>query len=271
MSTVTRGWTTTVPDVLTTNRFAVFVESVVTIVVLWAAVANGLDMTETISSPSLVAMSIHELVVTGVWWTHISATVPRVIYGFVLTLIVGTILGVATGISSFWEKAFQDYVTIGLALPSLFVVIFAAMWFGLSELTPTVAAAAISFPFLTQEVYEGVKDIDNDLLQMASAFGVSRRRSVWRIIVQAVLPQWFGGARYSFSMAWKITTLAELVAAQSGVGFMIGFAMDRLSITDVLAWTITFTALMLVLEYGILRQIEARAFEWRRETTIGWG
>lgn len=271
MSTVTRSWTNAIPDVLITNRFVVFVESVVAIVVLWAALANGFEMTDTISSPALVTMSIYELSTTGVLWTHISATIPRVIYGFILTLIVGTVLGVATGMSSFWEKAFQDYVTIGLALPSLFVVIFAAMWFGLSELTPTVAAAAISFPFLTQEVYEGVKDIDNDLLQMASAFDVSRKRSIWRIIVQSVLPQWFGGARYSFSLCWKITTLAELVAAQSGVGYMIGFAMDRLSITDVLAWTITFTALMLVLEYGILRRIEARMFEWRRETTIGWG
>lgn len=271
MSTARRVGIDSIPDVFITDRFVVFVESVVAVVVLWSLAANGLNLADTISSPSLVALSLYEMYVTGIWWTHISATLPRVLYGFALTLIVGTVLGVATGMSGFWEKAFQDYVTVGLALPSLFVVIFAAMWFGVSDVTPMVAAAVISFPFLTQEVYEGVKNIDSDLLEMAASFEVSRRRSIWRIIVQSVLPQWFGGARYSFSLSWKITTLAELIAAESGVGFMIGYALDRLSLTDVLAWTVMFTALMLVLEYGVLRQIEGRAFEWREETTIGWG
>jgi ABC-type nitrate/sulfonate/bicarbonate transport system permease component len=255
---------------LVENRLVVFIESMVAILLLWSILANVFGLSETVSSPSLVAASLVELYETGLWWEHLSATLPRVMYGFALTLVVGTVVGVATGMNRFWEKALQDYVTVGLALPSLFVVIFAAMWFGVSDLTPTVAAAAISFPYLAQEVYEGVKNIDNDLLQMASSFEVSRQRSIRRIIVQSVLPQWFGGARYSFSLTWKITTLAELVAAESGIGFMIGFAMDRLSLTDVFAWTIMFTILMLILEYGVLRQIERRVFEWRQDATLGW-
>ena len=272
MSTIRRRrWIDAVPDPLITNKTLVFVESLVAIVVVWSIVANGFGLTDKISSPSLVAVSFVELLRTGPWVEHLSATIRRVIYGFVLTLVVGTILGVATGMSDFWEKALQDYVTIGLALPSLFAAIFTAMWFGVSDVTPMVAGALIAFPFLAQEVYEGVKNIDNDLLQMSSAFGVSRHRAIWRVIIQSVLPQWFGGARYSFAICWKITTLAELVAASSGVGFMIEFELNRLSLTGVLTWTILFTTLMLILEYGFLRQIEKRVFAWRQEASIGWG
>lgn len=272
MSTIGQhGWIDLIPDPLIKNKTIIFIESLVAIVVGWSIVANGLNLTDTISSPSLVAASLVTLIEQGEWVTHMADTVRRVFYGFILTLIVGTVLGVATGMSDFWEKALQDYVTIGLALPSLFAAIFTAMWFGISDVTPMVAGALIAFPFLAQEVYEGVKNIDNNLLQMSSAFGVSRRRAIWRVIIQSVLPQWFGGARYSFAICWKITTLAELVAASSGVGFMIEFEMNRLSLTGVLTWTILFTTLMLILEYGFLRQIEQRVFDWRQEATIGWG
>jgi ABC-type nitrate/sulfonate/bicarbonate transport system permease component len=261
-------WQDAVPDVLYKNNQVVFVESIVAFVVVWAAVATVFNLQDTISSPMLVAESSYALLISGDWIEHMVATVRRVIYGFILTLVVGTVLGVVMGMSEFWEWALQDYITIGLAFPSLFAAIFAAMWFGISDVTPMVAGALIAFPFLTQNVYEGVKNIDYRLLEMSSAFGVSRNRVIRRIILQSILPEWFAGARYAFAICWKITTLAELVAASNGVGYMIEFQLDKLSLTGVLTWTILFTFLILFLEYGILQQIEKRMFEWREDTNF---
>lgn len=271
MSVTRRHWSDRIPEPLVSNQKLVFVESVVSILLVWAIVAHAFGLVDRISSPTLVSMAVYELFATGEWYEHTVLTLRRVLYGFVLTLIVGTGLGIATGMSDFWEKALQDYVTVGLAFPSLFAAVFAAMWFGRSDVTPMVAAAAIAFPFLTQEVYEAVKNIDGDLLEMASSFEVSRRSAIRNVIVPSILPQWFGGARYSFAISWKIVTLAELVAASNGIGYMIQRAMDRVALTDVLAWTAMFTILMLLLEYGVLRQLEKRLFEWRQEASIGWG
>lgn len=270
MSTKTRtGIPNIVPEALYTNNKVIFVESIVILIAFWSLIANSFGLTETVSSPSLVLSALAELVVSGEWVPHMLDTMRRVLYGFVLTTIVGTVLGVVMGMSQFWEDALKDYVTIGLALPSLFAAIFAAMWFGLSDVTPMVAGAAIAFPFLTQNVYEGVKNVDYRLMEMSSAFDVSRNRAIRRVIFQSVLPEWFAGARYSFAICWKITTLAELVAASSGVGYMIEFEMHKLSITGVLTWTILFTFLILVVEYGIFQQIEKRVFAWRETTEIG--
>lgn len=271
MSLDKQYWSTWIIEPLLSNSKLIFIESLILIIALWSIFALGLGWSNEISSPILVAVNSYELWRSGDWIIHFRDTLWRVALAFVLTMIIGTILGVLIGMYDFWMYAFQDYVTVGLALPGLFAVIWAAMWFGVNDLTPMVAGAIISFPFLTQEVYEAVKDIDNDLLQMANAFGVSRSRAVRRIVVQSILPQWFGGVRYSFSNCWKITTLAELVAAGSGIGFMIEFELNRRSITGVLTWTILFTVLMLFIEYGILRQIEERIFDWREEATIGWG
>jgi ABC-type nitrate/sulfonate/bicarbonate transport system permease component len=174
------------------------------------------------------------------------------------------------GISDFWEKALQDYIIIGLALPSLFAAVFAAMWFGISDVTPMVASAVIAFPFLAQNVYEAVKDIDQRLLQMSSSFGVSRNRVIRRVVVQSVMPSFFAGARYAFSVCWKITTLAELVAAENGIGFMIEAQLQQRSVTGIITWTVLFTLVILILEYGILQRIEQRVFDWRANSEIAW-
>jgi len=256
----------TLPEFLYTDNRVIFVESIIAVMVVWALVAHGLNMTETIASPLIITESTHALLMSGDWVVHFTATFRRVMYGFILTTIIGTILGIVMGMSDFWEFALQDYITIGLAMPSLFAAIFAAMWFGISDITPMVAGTIIAFPFLTQNVYEGVHNIDNRLLMMSSSFDVSRKRVIKRVVFQGVLPEWFAGARYSFAICWKITTLAELVAASNGIGYMIELHLNALSLAGVLTWTALFTITILIVEYGILQQIEKRLFDWRQES-----
>ena len=252
------------------NSKLIFVQSILVLLALWAALAYGFKMVDTISSPLLVWESMAKLIRSGDWVVHFTATVRRILYGFIVTLIIGTTLGVTMGLSEFGEKAFQDYVIIGLALPDLFAAVFAAMWFGISDTTPMVAGALIAFPFTTQNVYEGVKDIDRGLIEMGSSFGVSRPRMIWRVVIKSVLPEWFAGARYGFAICWKVTTLTEVIAASSGLGFMIQRELQTLSLTGVITWVLLFTIFILIVEYGIFQQIEKRVFEWRQETTIGF-
>lgn len=271
MSTGTTGHVSRlVPDAFLTNRRLIVAEAVAAFLLVWWLVGQGFDLTDTISSPWLVAVSIYELLTQDEWVVHVVDTFRRTMFGFVITMVVGTALGVAMGWSSLWESAFQDYVTVGLAMPSLFAAIFAAMWFGVNDITPMVAAALISFPFVTQGVYEGVKNIDSELIDMSRSFEVSRPRVVRHVVVESIMPEWFAGVRYAFAICWKITTLAELVAAETGIGFQIALAMSRLSITSVLTWTILFLALIVIAEYAVFQQIEKRVFAWRQDASMAW-
>lgn len=255
---------------LRSNRKVIFVEAVLVFVVVWSLASNLLNLADTISTPALLAVSTYQLVVSLDWIPHVVATFRRTLFGFVVTMVIGTVLGVAMGWSDFWEGALKDYIIVGLALPSLFAVVFSAMWFGISDVTPMVAAAAISFPFVTQAIYQGVKEIDGDLIGMSSSFGVSRARVVKRVVVESIMPEWFAGARYAFAVCWKITTLAEFLVGTNGIGFMIGFQMDQLSMTGVLTWTFLFMLIILVAEYGVFQQLEKRVFDWRQTEDLGW-
>lgn len=270
MSTATRNPLELIPDPLLRNRQIVFAEAILTIIVLWTLLSWGFDLADTISSPVLVGASLGSLLTSGEWVPHVSASLRRILYGFVLSVLLGTGLGVLMGLSEFWERVFQDYITVGLAFPSVFIAFFAAMAFGVGDMTATVTAALAPFPFVAQNVYQGVENIDYRLTEMTKSFDVSRGRTLWRVVFRSVLPEWFAGVRYGFAGAWKLVTLAEAIAAEQGVGFMIQFEMSRLSLTDVLAWTVLFAVVIMVIEYGVFQQIEKRVFDWREDTAVAW-
>lgn len=275
MSTGTQtGPTSTVGErilepLLTDSRL-VFLESITALVVVWYGLAHGLGLVQTISSPERVVKLFVTLISTGAWVTPMVASTQRVLMGFVGAVLLGTVVGTVLGLSDFWETALQDYLRMGLAIPSLLVVVFAAMWFGTSNLTPAVAATIVATPFVTENVYAGVNDIDTDLVEMSKAFGVSRPRTIKRIVFNSILPEWFAGLRYAFAMSWKITTLAELVIGTAGIGYRIAQAMSLLSLTGVLTWTLFIALIIMIVEYGIFNPIESYVFDWRQDTNIGW-
>jgi ABC-type nitrate/sulfonate/bicarbonate transport system permease component len=227
-------------------------------------------MAELISSPELVAVELYELLLSGDYVPHMADTLRRIVYAFTVSMVVGTVTGIAMGMSDFWESFLRDYVIVALAIPSLFAAVFAGMWFGLSDLTPTVAGMLIAFPFMTQNVMGGVNDLDHRLIEMSDAFSISRYRVMRRVIVGSVLPYWFSGIRYTFAICWKLTVLAEVVASESGMGFVIQRMMARFSLIGTLSYVLLFTAVIVLVEYGVFQQIEKRVFEWREETSLGF-
>ena len=260
-----------VPAPLRENRQIVFFEATISLLIAWQVVYTlWPDFAGAFTSPIRVGIATWELLVSMTWVPHLAATLRHVFYGFGVTVVLGTIFGIILGWWDFWERAFQDYLTLFLAMPSLFAAIFAAMWFGIGDTTPMVASVVIAFPFLAENVYEGTKDIDNDLISMTRSFNMSKRRTIKRVIIPSILPSWFAGIRYALALAWKISNLSEFIAAREGIGFMIRFEMRMLDLTETLAWVVFFVGFLLFMEYAVFEQIEKRLFDWRQEVSIGW-
>lgn len=252
------------------DRRVAFVASLVLMGIIWQILATAGGLEEVISTPAAIGALGYELVQNGELYSNVSVTLGRTLLGMVLTTILGTGMGILAGRTDFWRGVFQDYIVAGLAMPSLLAAIFAAIWFGgTSDLAPAAAASLLSFPFLAQNVWKGVENIDQDLLKMSKSFDVSATRTTRRVVIWSVLPQWFSGMRNAFSIAWKIVALTEFVGGAEGVGFKIGEALGLFSMTGVLTWTLAFSAVVIVVEYGAFRVVERRLFKWRRKSSLG--
>lgn len=254
-----------VPEPLVSNRRIVFLEAVVLFLVVWEAGSRLFDAAVFVSSPMIVGAALYDLMLTGEWIPHFVASMKRILYGFGASVVFGIAFGVLLGVSDFWREALRLYVLVGMAVPGLLVVIFSAMWFGISDYTPMVATAVVTTPFIADVIQGGVEDIDQDLLTMSGAFGVTKWRMYRWVLFPSILPQIFSSVRFAFSVAWKVVVLAEVVIANVGIGFVIRDEMNQLSMTGVVSYLVLFVVVMLLIEYGLFRQVERVVFDWRED------
>lgn len=267
-TTRTRYWVRgAFPNFLHSNQKVVFVESILAFVLVWWFLAAALGLRGTISSPLLVYEFFMAEIAAGGWRVHLLATLRRTLIAALLTMVVGNALGLVMGVSTFGEKMFQDYITVGMALPSLFAAIFAAMFFGPGPEAPVVAGIISVAPYVALLTFQGIKDVDRSLIEMSTAFDISRFRVAKRVMLMSILPEWFASARYSFAICWKIVLLTEVIIAGEGVGFVIRRLQLNFNITGVIAWTLVFAIILVIVEYGIFRPVQRRLFAWRQDTS----
>lgn len=198
-------------------------------------------------------------------WEHIAVTMGRILASFVISMIIGTAIGLLMGMSKKAEGLLIVPVTTGLAIPGLCWALLAVMWFGVSEATAVFAIVVVITPFIIVSLWEGAKAVDRDLLGMAAAFHASKRETVRRIYLPHLMPYVFGAVRYAFALAWKIAVVVELFGLSSGVGYILQFWYATFNLTQVMAWTLLFAIIVIAIERYVIGPLRTWTFRWQPE------
>ena len=245
-----------------TRRLAVWALSVLSIFALWTAIA-ALFPPALLPGPLVVLGRLAELIVTGDFWAHLSATIRRVAVGFVLSFVVAVAAGTLMGARRLAERVFESWVLVGLTIPGLCWAVLGVMWFGITELAPVFAIVVVVLPMLTLNMWQGTKSLDRDLIEMARVFRAPLASVLRDVVLPQLVPFCLAGARLGFALGWKVVVLSEMFGLSSGVGYMINRSFAAYSMDDVLAWTVGFTAVMFAFEYAVMLPIERRLTRWR--------
>lgn len=200
--------------------------------------------------------------------SHVGITFLRIFIGFVISFSIGMTMGILMGVRKFWEGFFRDYVIIGLTIPSIAWAVVGVLWIGLKPLTPVFATVLIVFPYIAINFWQGVKNVDKDLVDMGHAFDASPKKLIRHIYIPALMPYTLAASRIGFSITWKIVIVGEVFGASDGIGAMIYYWYHMFNMRLVLAWLLVFTIFMLVLEYFVMQNIERRLLAWRQIAKI---
>jgi NitT/TauT family transport system permease protein len=240
----------------------------VSVIVVWQ-IASLISPEDTLASPYLVFRAvIFEVILRERFFLHVGATLLRIIVGFGIAFSIGASMGVLMGTMKYWEKFFSDYVTVGLTIPSLTGAVIGVLWLGIRFLTPSFSVVMIATPYVAVNIWEGVKDVDKNLVDMGRAFDVSKRRIIKNIYIPSLLPFVFAAARIGFSVSWKLVVLAEVFGSNEGIGYMIFYWYQMFDMELVLAWVLLFAFIMFYIEYGIIRRLQRRFLGWRPEVIL---
>jgi ABC-type nitrate/sulfonate/bicarbonate transport system permease component len=196
----------------------------------------------------------------GQLWGEVGATSGRVFTGWLLAIVLGTIMGI---LLRYAENFFKVPVFFFQTIPALVWSFFAVIWFGLTQFTVVFVVFMVGFPLNAINVWQGLKSTDLSLMHMAKAYGVSRRRIFFSILIPTLLPFLFGAARTSLSYGWRMSVLAELIVGGSGIGYQILYSWENFDNPGVFAWTLMLIIMMLATEYIVIVPAEAYLMRWR--------
>jgi NitT/TauT family transport system permease protein len=203
------------------------------------------------------------IVTSGNFFTEMGATLRRVLVGFGLAMIVSIPLGIFMGTLRSLESFFEPPVILGLTVPGLIWAVLAIMFFGLNETSAYAAVAVTIAPMLAISIWQGTKSIDKDLIDMSKVF----HASAWSKVVDVILPQLIShilaAIRYGLGLAWKVVVVVEMFGFSNGVGYQVVRGFNVFSMKAVLAWTITFLVVMIVIEFGLIGWLERSVTRWR--------
>ena len=217
--------------------------------------------------PAVLAESI-TILSSGEFIYHMQNTLRRVLVAFVAAWFVSVGLGVWMGLSERAEKFFDMGVIIGITIPGLATAIISVMLFGLRPLTAYFAVFLVVFPMITLNFWEGVKDIDMQLVEMGKVFDFGTARTIRHVVLPQLIPYMLSAGRLALGLAWKLVVVVEFLGFGNGIGYMLTTEYNNFNMAGVLAWTALFTVIMLLIEYGGFKLLERRYLAWRPSVDI---
>ena len=234
------------------------------ILVIWEQLVTALRVkTVLLPRPSLIA---------GVLWNqaplileHMWPTFYQIVVGFLLSLAGGVLVAVLITYSDVVRKGFYPLIVLLQIVPKVAVAPLFVVWFGLGDLSRLLLAFLIAFFPIVINTAAGLTSVDDDFVRMARAYMGTRRQIFTKIRLPHALPLIFGGMKISITLAVIGVVVAEFVAAQRGIGYLIVMANGLLD-TPLMMAAIVALSLMGLLLYGIVAALERLVVYWHVPT-----
>src|SRR6478735_7828567 len=211
---------------------------------------------------SRVVEALGHMVSSGLLFENIGISLQRAALGFALAVVVAIPLGFLMGRYGLFERVTDFLVqtlrnTSQFALMPVFILVL-----GIGEASKVAVCFYAAVFFLLINTIMGVKSVDPLLLKAARSMGTSDLDLFRKVIFPSAIPSIVAGARLAVKSALFSVIAAEMLAAQSGIGFLIQHAQLMLETADMYAAIITLTIVGLLVNYGLVA-IERRATRWR--------
>lgn len=174
-----------------------------------------------IPGPLVVARGIGELAVRGLLVKYVVASLFRVTWGYLAALVVAVPLGLALGVMRGGEMAINPILQILRPISPLAWIPIAILWFGVGDVSAIFLIFLASLLPLTLATMNAVHNIDPVHLAAARNFGLPLRVRVGEVLLPAILPQLIVAMRIALGVAWLVVVAAEMIAVNSGLGFLI--------------------------------------------------
>lgn len=219
----------------------------------WAAYALKVKPEYVLPSPAAAWQSFLDGVASGTTQRAIFNSLQRAFVGFFISVILGTVIGLALTKFSIFRRGFGPLITGLQILPSVAWVPAAIIWFGLSNEAMLFVVIMGATPSIANGIKSGVDQIPTLYPRVGTMLGARGFSQIRYVILPASLPGYLAGLRQGWAFAWRSLMAAELIVFSPALGLGLGQVLDQnRTLGDMPAVMATIIAILFV---GILVEL----------------
>jgi NitT/TauT family transport system permease protein len=201
-------------------------------------------------------------VVTGYVWPQVLVTLEEVAIGFVLGLIAAVLAGFALGRNRFVAGVFEPMLAALNAVPRIVLAPLLILWFGIGVASKVALAFLMVFFVVVFAVLNGIREVNQALVNNALILGASPRQLDRFIYFPAALTWIFGSLRLAIGFAFSAAIVGEFLLSSRGLGYLLNAAQNAFDATSMMAALVLLMAIIGLLTY-LAGLIERRASLWK--------
>jgi NitT/TauT family transport system permease protein len=201
----------------------------------------------------------------GPLWLQVVVTMEETVLGFIVGSVLGVIAGILLGRSPLLSDIFSPYIKAANSIPRVVLGALFAISLGLDIRSKVATAAILVFFVVFFNAFQGVREVDRNLLNNARILGANNRQLTTEILIPSALSWIIASLHVSFGLALVGAVVGELFGATQGVGQLIYNAEHNFDANGVFAGMLLLASVALIAE-SLITQIEHRLMKWRPNT-----
>ena len=198
----------------------------------------------------------------GSFYANIWTTIQEALAGFALGAVTGVVFGVALGQSRYLSDVLGPYIKMVNAIPRIVLGSIFIVAFGIGVLPKILLAAVLVFFIVFFNAFQGVREVDRNILANAKVLGASQMQIIRHVIVPSALTWIIASLHSAFGFAIVGALVGEVLGAQSGLGLVIKTAQNNFDPNGVFATMLVISVIVLGAEW-LIGKLEHRLLSWR--------
>lgn len=226
----------------------IFILSGLLVLAIWSLAAEIICAPLVLPSPKETFSALGNNIFLPTFWRHVGFTALRSIVAFLISVILGTLLGILCGISPFFSNLLAFPLAMIRTTPVVSFILLAIFWFG-SSIVPVFVAILMSLPIMVSSVENGILNTDSKLLDCSKTYGFSKAKQIFYIYIPSCIPGFLSGSIAAFGLSWKVVVAGEVICLpRNGVGTLLQTAKVHVETSQVFAVTLVVILICFVLE-----------------------
>jgi ABC-type nitrate/sulfonate/bicarbonate transport system permease component len=232
------------------------------VLALWSLAALQVNNSLLLPNPAEVGASALALWESGDLQEHVLASLQRLVVGLVLGVPIGATLGCLMGLSVKTDAVFSPYLRAFNSIPALALVPLSLLVLGVTEASRYALLVYTITLVVTINARQGVRAIPPLRLRTGATLGLSDSATLFRIVIPSCFPAILAGVRTAIGLGVMVIVAAEMMGAESGLGYLIMQARSQFSMANMMVGVLGLGMLSLVLDRVFALGIESFFPRW---------